>query len=324
MRRFELKQVLSALGPALQTDFNTAPTVGHAAVRPSSRVNRDTVIGDTQIGEWALVRKIGDGDTAEVFAARAAANTNSRVDYALKRLKPSHHDDLIARQMFASEVACGRLASHRNLLPILAAETEALQMYHVAPLIDGVAIRTVIDNCSRFVLPRALWIIRQAADACEALHAANWIHGDIKPGNIIAQSNGHATIVDYGFSVKFGEEHRQPPCLLRTTLSYTAPERFTSNRSASSASDVYSLGVVLFEMLTGKLPFQQQQAARLVEAHLLLPAPSVRSHVPGLPRDVSRLVSRMLAKEPTRRPSVGGELQSELLRLETEYFASFI
>ncbi len=274
------------------------------------------------MGEWELVRKVGDGAIAEVFASRPIANANSRVDYALKRLKPSHQYDQIARQIFANEVACGGHANHQNLLPILAADTDSREMYHVTPLIDGVAIRNVIDACRRIALPRTLWIIRQIVEACEALHATGWIHGDIKPANIVAQVNGHATLVDYGFSVQVGEEHRQPPCSLRSTMSYTAPERFTSNRSASSASDVYSLGVVLFEMLSGELPFPQRQAASLVEAHLLMPAPSVRTHVPGIPRDVSRLVSQMLAKEPVRRPSVRGELQSELVRLETEYFAA--
>ena len=301
----------------MQIESNTAPTEYQRAARPAKSLVRRNVLG-----EWELVRKVGDGATAEVFAARPAAGAISSVDYALKRLKPGFANDGIARQMFANEVACGSQANHQNLLPILAVDEGGSQMFHVTPFIDGVAIREVINGCRPFALPRALWIARQIVEACEALHAAEWIHGDIKPANIVAQSNGHATLIDYGFSVQIGDEHHQPPCSLRTTLSYTAPERFTSNRSASSASDVYSLGVVLFEMLTGKLPFPQRQAASLVEAHLLVPAPSIRTHVPGLPRDVSKLVTRMLAKEPSRRPSVCGELQSELTRMESEHFAT--
>lgn len=301
----------------MQTESNTAPTGYQRPTRPARLRERHEVLG-----EWMLVRKIGDGATAEVFAARPIAGASRCVDYALKRLKPGFANDPIARQMFANEVACGMQVNHQNLLPILAADADGSQIFHVAPFIDGVSIRRVIDACRQFALPRALWITRQIAEACETLHAAGWIHGDIKPSNIVAQSNGHATLVDYGFSVQVGDEHRQPPCALRTTLSYTAPERFTSNRSACSASDVYSLGVVLFELLTGQLPFPQRQAASLVEAHLLVPAPSVRSYVCGIPGDVSRLVTRMLAKEPARRPSVSGELQSELLQLETEFFAT--
>ena len=273
------------------------------------------------LGGWELVERIAEGATAEVFAARPVANANASIDYAVKRLRDCRIDDSSWRRRFANEVACGQVADQENLLPILGAELKTSPMYHVSPLIDGPSVRDVLSNFGRFALPNALWIIRQISLACSALHVGGWIHGDIKPANVIVRPNGNATLVDFGFASRIGGEHHSSACSLNGTLSYAAPERFTSSYAACPASDVYGLGVMLFEMLTGQLPFADHDAGITIQSHIELPAPSIRTYVPALPREVSQLVSRMLAKDPVRRPSANGELQSELIRFETESFA---
>jgi serine/threonine-protein kinase len=224
-------------------------------------------------------------------------------------------------RLFRSEAACGGQVSHCHLVPILAAHVTEPPYYVVMPRIHGATVRTVLEACTSYALPQALWVVRQVAEAIGALHRGGWVHGDIKPGNVLADDSGHASLFDYGFATRYRQGETRDYLALQATLPYAAPELFTSSRRAGPASDVYSLGVMLFELIAGRRPFDSRQPGRLAEQHLREPPPGLRSFVPQVPRSVSQWVTRMLAKEPDRRPSSSGELQSGLVRLEAESFA---
>jgi len=170
-------------------------------------------------------------------------------------------------------------------------------------------------------LPVALWMARQVVEALEALHAAGWMHGDVKPGNVFVSPEGHVTLLDLGFARRRDETGSAVDRLLTGTCNYMAPELITSALRADIRSDVYSLGVVLFELLAGRLPFTGESLAELATKHRQSRPPNLRRLAPHLPQAVVELVQQMLAKDPLRRPQTPRELIDRLVGLEIATFS---
>jgi serine/threonine-protein kinase len=186
------------------------------------------------------------------------------------------------------------------------------------PRLDGASLASAIERVGRLVLPQALWVARQIAQALWHLHTLGWMHGDVKPANIMVSRHGHATLIDLGSAMRCDESIFGTQQPLSGTLAYVAPEQLTSTSQTQPAGDIYSLGVTLFQMLAGRLPFAQTQPPRLVEAHLREAPPELSQLRRGIPQNVSALVRRMMAKSPLRRPQSGDELIHALTELEIE------
>jgi serine/threonine protein kinase len=242
------------------------------------------------------------------------------VDYVIKVLQGSVESDAVVVEQFRREALVGMTVVHPNLVTVLSAQVQTAPYYLVMPRLEGATVETVLAGVGPLSIPRSLWLARQVAEALECLHTAGWVHGDVKPENVLLSPSGHATLLDLGLAVPQGACDACLFSRLQGTLAYAAPELFTSTRSISPASDVYSLGAALYQMLTGRTPFVAADPAELVEQHRRGLPPEPRNYVPHLPRTVSRLVERMLAKEPIRRPASRGELAEELARAEIECF----
>jgi len=189
------------------------------------------------------------------------------------------------------------------------------------PWLEGQTLAARLAAGWRPEIPAALWIARQIAEALDALHLAGWIHADVKPSNIHLSSTMHATLLDLGFARRPSESESVVNRCVVGTCGYVAPEMITSTLRSEASSDVYSLGVVLFEMLSGRLPFEGSDAAELAVQHLRAAPPDLGPLVPGAPHRLVRLVRRMLAKEPLRRPHGARTLIDQFAALEIETFA---
>jgi eukaryotic-like serine/threonine-protein kinase len=174
---------------------------------------------------------------------------------------------------------------------------------------------------SRFDLPEILWFARQVAEGLDALWRAGWMHGDVKPSNIFISPEGHVTLLDLGFARKMAETGSAVDRYVTGTCSYLAPEWITSTLRADIRSDIYSLGVVLFELLSGGLPFDGRDLAELATQHLQAAPPNLARLAPHLPNELTDLVRRMLAKDPLRRPQTPRDVVDELAALEIATFA---
>jgi serine/threonine-protein kinase len=209
------------------------------------------------------------------------------------------------------------------VVAILSASLGQPPYYLVMPWLEGATLQQRLDQDRPLDVRTALWIARQVASALDALTRALWIHGDVKPSNVFLSPDGHATLLDLGFARPIGAAHCLADRCVLGTPSYMAPELLTSASTADIRSDVYSLGVVLYEMLAGRLPFDAADLGALVSQHRQGSLPRLEKLAPWLPADVVRLVSRMLAKDLLRRPSPA-ELLRQLTAMEIAALAEAV
>ena len=283
----------------------------------------DSPSSATLLGNWQLEQLAFEGSLTRVYYARPLGCPPAwPADYVVKLLKVQHAEDPLAMQMLQREADVGRHSSHPNLVPILEARLDARPPHLVMPRLEGAVLSAAIESVGRLVVPQALWIARQVAQAMRHLHTQGWIHGDVKPANIVVSREGHATLIDLGSALRPDESFYDAWRPVVGTLHYVAPEMMTSTTRTGPSCDIYSLGITLFQMLAGQLPFQQSEPARLIEAHLRQVPPSLTSLRAQIPDSVAELTHRMIAKNPLRRPQSADELIDELTELEIEALES--
>ncbi|HEX6963500.1 MAG TPA: serine/threonine-protein kinase [Lacipirellula sp.] len=291
-----------------------------AASSPAS--GERTLVG--RIGPWQLVRLINESELARVYVARPAdAGDETPAAYVVKVLRKEWWRDPHAIEMQRRAAWVGRKVSHPHLLPVLSAGVEQPPFYTVSPKLEGRSLARILEQQRRLPMAITLWIARQVAEALDALHTtARMIHSDVKPANIVVAPDGHATLVDLGFVHTPGESRHWSTRPVYGTLNYLAPEALTSALAASPQSDLYSLGVTLYEILTGSLPFVGRDAEHLIRQHREAKPDCIRSRRPETPKGVASLVHRLLAKDPLRRPENAATVAEELVRLEIECFSA--
>jgi len=275
-----------------------------------------------RVGEWELLGLAASGAFAEVYRARSANSQESQpAPYAVKLLKPQWCDRPEGAALLLREAVIGRSICHPHLISILAAGVKQPPLFVVMPWLEGATLADRLASAESFELPVALWIVRQAAEALDALYAAGWMHGDVKPSNLFVSPEGHVTLLDLGFARRLEEESGSAVnrCLMGT-CAYLAPEMVTSALRADIRSDLYSLGVVLFELLAGRRPFGAATLAELVTQQRQAAPPDLRRLAPHLPTAVVRLARELIAKEPLRRPQTPRELVERLMALEIATF----
>ncbi len=278
------------------------PSVSHVQQAPSvpgsSRSQR-------KIGNWRLVKLLGEGNWSQVYQAAPATCTHSTADYVLKTLRPELETDPLAHEMLRREAQIGSSIRHPNLASVLAARVQGPPSYLVMPYMAGVNVRETLEVAGRLRTPHALWIARQTTSALAALHRSGWLHGDVKPANIFVATSGHTTLIDFGMArrLPLSGQHR-----FAGTPAYAAPEWFTTAGGPGPWSDIYSLGLSLQAMLTGQPAAGERSDGQ---------GASADSFPEWLPSGVVRLLQRVLSTDPLCRPTAH-ELIGLLVELEIE------
>lgn len=271
---------------------------------------------------WSLDQTLHVGPLFTLHLARPAhCGAPWPADYVLKRVRADAQQPLVARQLLAREVQLSGLVMHPHLTTILASDLDAEPAYLVRPYHAGRSLRQLLEQTRSLRICRALWTARQVAEGLAALHQQQWLHGDIKADNVIVADNGHVTLIDLGFAVRYSEDEPAIEAPLQTSVAYAAPEVLTQTFARSPASDIYSLGVLLYEMLTGRLPFLGSTAQQVAQQHVQQPPGDPRTLAAHLPTHIARLVLRLLSKAPAHRPSAA-ELIDKLYYYEIETFAA--
>ena len=276
------------------------------------------------VGRWRLVSRISDGPLASLFLARPDHSPpHHPADYVVKMLQPAHVQDRMAIELLRREANLGSQAIHPHLISLLAAHVEDPPYYLVMPRLVGATMRELIARGTPSLVPEMLWYCRQTVAALGALHERGWLHADVKPDNIFISPAGHATLLDLGLARRTGRMRGPDPQPFVGTLNYAAPETFSDTRGVDVRSDIYSLGVTLYEALTGRVPFACESSIEIVEAHRTATPINPRSVNPQIPAGVNRLLSHMLAKDPLRRPASAAECAECLVALEVETIGDY-
>lgn len=269
------------------------------------------------VGQWQLVEKAADGRFTEVYLARPAESAEATsASYAIKMLKRQWEADPRAVQTIRREAVAGRSISHPHLISVLSANTTAAPYYVVMPWLSGETLGKRVVDRGPLEIPEALWIGRQVADALGAMHAAGWMHGDVKPDNIFVSPEGHATLLDLGFARPSDRTQPSVEQCLTGTGHYLAPEALVPGLGLDIRSDLYSLGATLLEMLSGQPPFDGSSAAELARQHRQARPAQLDEVTRRLPADAALLLREILAKEPLRRPQSPAEVVRRLVRAE--------
>jgi tRNA A-37 threonylcarbamoyl transferase component Bud32 len=236
---------------------------------------------------------------------------------ALKLLAPELSQDERFQQRFLRESRLAASLDHPNIIPIYEAGESRGLLYIVMRYVEGSDLQVVLDRDGPLELPRLVSILSQVGAALDAAHARGLVHRDVKPGNILIASGAGREDPDHVYLTDFGLTKRSSSVSGQTTtghfigtMDYIAPEQIGS-KPVDARTDIYSLGCVLYQSLTGDLPFDRDDEAALLWAHLVERPPPVSARRPDVPPGVDAVVAKAMAKAPEDRHGSCRELVAE-------------
>ena len=253
------------------------------------------------------LRLIGRGGMAEVY--RATSQTKNK-PVAIKVLRSALASDDSFRKRFMREAEIIARLQHPNIVNIMDFGDENGVYHIVMEHLSGPDLNNLIKQEGRITLPKTISILRGVADALDYAHQNGLVHRDIKPSNVMLDSSTippRVVLTDFGIAKIVDSQTLMTNTNMLGTLDYIAPEQIQASAEVDSRADIYALGIMTYQMLTGTLPFEQASTGALLLAHLNAPPPDARTIVRDLPRNVAHGIQRAMAKKPESRPSTAGE-----------------
>jgi serine/threonine-protein kinase len=268
------------------------------------------------LAHFELLEYVGGGGMGRVFRA---LDTRLGRTVAVKALSRQQASDMDTLMRFRNEARSAARLNHPGIAQVFYVGEEDGLPFIAFEFVEGVNIRDLVAQKGALPLAEALSYALQVAEALSHASARNVVHRDIKPSNVLITSQGRAKLIDMGLArmQKLGSSIGDLTATGVTlgTFDYIAPEQARDPRNADTRSDVYSLGCTLFYMLTGRPPFPEGTVLQKLLQHQEIDPPEIRQFRPDLPEEVSRLLRRMMAKEPHRRYQDATKLIEALLSL---------
>lgn len=262
---------------------------------------------------YEIIDKVGGGGMAEVFHGY---DTVLHRDVGIKILRDQfiQDKDFVAR--FRQEACNAAGLSHPNIVNIYDFGSEHDLNYIVMEYVVGRTLKEVITDSGALDYQTAVKYAIGIASALKQAHDHAIVHCDVKSQNILIDTKGVAKITDFGIARAFGQPSESEERGVIGSVYYLSPEQ-AAGKPVTAQSDLYSLGVVLFEMLTGQLPYDGDTPAEVARQHLTSPTPSARRYDPEIPYDLDAIVTKALAKNPLLRYKTDDDFLSDLRRVET-------
>ena len=265
----------------------------------------------TRVGQYEIVERLGGGGMAVVY--RAVQQPLGR-EVALKALSSELFQDDGFVKRFETEAKTLAKLDHPNILPIYDFEMNDGVAYLTMPLIRGGTLRDVLNRGALDTLT-AWRYLREIGDGLQHAHDAGIVHRDLKPTNVLIHADGRAMLADFGLARGAGQPtHLTTIGLAIGTPGYMAPEQVMGH-DVDKRADIYAMGVLTFEMLTGRLPFIGSNRMEVAYSTVNAPIPSAVKLNAALPDELDQLLAKVLAKDPAQRPQTVRDLLAQMAKL---------
>ena len=279
------------------TEPRTPPTAPPAHIDSADVDMLQPLLIEATAGDYEILGELGRGGMAAVFLARDVS-LNRKV--AIKTMLPQFigGPTMVARFKREAQMAAG--LSHPHIVQIHSVKHTPKLVYFVMKYIEGRGLDAIIGDHGALDLDMTRMILQQASSALSFAHHRGVVHRDVKPANIMIDENGWAVVTDFGIAKADDGNNLTATGTSVGTPHYMAPEQFHAQPLTAQA-DQYALGIVAYEMLSGKKPFNGATLADIIRQHLFAEPPNIKADRPDLPEQVSSAIARMLAKEPAQR-----------------------
>ena len=297
------ERALSGSAPAPTSQ----PTASTLATPPAATPEHPTSFAN---GRYLVKQLLGEGGKKKVYLAH---DTLLDRDVAFGLIKTEGLDETSRSRISREAQAMGRLGSHQHIVTVFDLGQEQDQPYMVAELMGGGDVEGLIEETPdhRLTLDQAIGIARETCRDLEFAHSRGIIHRDLKPGNVWLTEEGTAKIGDFGLAVALDRSRLTTEGMMVGTVSYMPPEQAMGGE-VTPRSDLYSLGAMLYEMVTGRPPFLGDDSAAIIGQHINTPPVAPTWHNGQCPRPLDALILRLLAKDPSERPESAADVLSAL------------
>ncbi|HJQ18862.1 MAG TPA: protein kinase [Gemmatimonadaceae bacterium] len=265
------------------------------------------------VGDHYLIEEeLGRGGMAAVFRA-LDVRLNRHI--AIKLLPPDLAFNPSVRSRFLREAQMAAGLMHQNIVPIYTVDEREGLVYYVMALVDGESLAHLLSRQGAMAVDRVRAIVADVADALDFAHRQGVVHRDIKPDNILLdRASGRPMVTDFGIARAAAEESRLTVTGMAVgTPAYMSPEQAMGEREVDGRSDIYSLGIVAYQMLAGEPPFRASNTPAMLMKHVAEPPPPLRQRRPEIPASLAEAVERALAKKPEDRWRSASEFRDAVL-----------
>ena len=257
---------------------------------------------------YEIIKTIGEGGMANVYLA---SDTILERNVAIKVLRGDLSNDEKFIRRFKREALSVSNLSHPNIVEVYDVGEEEGNYYIVMEYIDGKTLKQLLQKRGALTLTEVLDIMSQLTDGLAHAHEAYIIHRDIKPQNIMIQDNGLIKITDFGIATAINSTQLTQTNSVMGSVHYLPPEQ-ANGKGSTIKSDIYSLGILMYELLSGSVPFKGDTAVEIALKHMKEKMPSIRKQIPTIPQSVENIILKATAKNPKNRYDSVREMYTDL------------